>query len=57
LILRALFFQNNEKLGERGILGQPPRAALYPQLNAGHFTPCRIYLRHGNTKQDQTDTY
>jgi hypothetical protein len=25
LILRALFFQNNEKLGKKGILGQAPR--------------------------------
>jgi len=24
MILRALFFQNNEELGEKGILGQPP---------------------------------
>jgi hypothetical protein len=25
VILRALFFKNNEELGEKGILGQPPR--------------------------------
>ena len=25
MILRALFFVNNEEFGEKGILGQPPR--------------------------------
>jgi hypothetical protein len=28
MILRALFFQNNEELGEKGILGQAPRKKL-----------------------------
>jgi hypothetical protein len=26
VILRALFFQNNEELGKKGILGQAPRS-------------------------------
>ena len=26
--MRALFFQNNTELGEKGILGQPPRAGI-----------------------------
>ena len=33
--LRALFFHNNDELGERGILGQPPRLAPVNGKKAG----------------------
>ena len=40
MILRALFFQNNEEFGHKGILGQPPRVLRYKSPQHQHQKEC-----------------